>query len=186
MRKLLLIVLLSAPFLPGAEAQGADWKYYGEGDLSKGDAVIAYYDAESIKRLPDGFVRAWTQCISHAEVERIVNLEEVAKKAARKIKDGYVPPYLSSNPKPEPGYDVNMRIIGWEAAGNYDVIKPRLKVFYELNCTAKKIRNLSTVNYNIDGGTKTSSESDIWVHIGPESNTESLYKILCNQRDVIK
>jgi hypothetical protein len=115
-----------------------------------------------------------------------VNLEEVAKKAARKIKDGYVPPYLSSNPKPEPGYDVNMRIIGWEAAGNYDVIKPRLKVFYELNCAAKKIRNLSTVNYNNDGGTKTSPESEIWVRVGPESNTDSLYKILCNQRDMIK
>jgi hypothetical protein len=186
MKRLLFIALLSAPFLNGAEAQGADWKFYGEGDLSKGDAVIAYYDAESIKRLPDGSVRAWTQCISHSEVERIVNLEEVAKKAARKIKDGYVPPYMLSNPKPEPGYDINMRIIGWEAAGNYDVIKPKLKVFYELNCQAKKIRNLSTINYNNDGGTKTNSDSDTWVHIRPETNSESLYKILCKQRDVIK
>jgi len=186
MRKLLFIALLSATFLSGAEALGADWKFYGEGDLSKGDAVIAYYDAASIKRLPDGPVRAWTQCISHSEVERIVNLEEVAKKAARKIKDGYVPPYILSNPKPEPGYDVNMRIIGWEAAGNYDVIKPKLKVFYELDCTAKKIRNLSTINYNNDGGTKTNSDIDTWVHIGPESNSDSLYKILCKQRDVIK
>jgi len=186
MRKLLFIALLSATFLHGAEALGADWKFYGEGDLSKGDAVIAYYDAASIKRLPDGPVRAWTQCISHSEVERIVNLEEVAKKAARKIKDGYVPPYILSNPKPEPGYDVNMRIIGWEAAGNYDVIKPKLKVFYELDCTAKKIRILSTINYKNDGGTETSSDIEKWIHIGPESNSESLYKILCKQRGVIK
>jgi hypothetical protein len=186
MRKLLFIAILGTTFLHGAEAQGAEWKFYGEGDLSKGDAVIAYYDVVSIKRLSDGSVRAWTQCISHAEVERIVNLEEVAKKAARKIKDGYVPPYILSNPKPEPGYDVNMRIIGWEAAGNYDVIKPKLKVFYELDCTAKKIRILSTINYKNEGGTETSSDLEKWIRIGPESNSESLYKILCNQRDVIK
>ena len=186
MRTLLFTALLSATFLHGAEAQGADWKFYGEGDLSKGDAVIAYYDAESIKRLPDGMVRAWTQCISHAEVERTVNLEEVSKKAARKIKERYVPPYMLSNPKPEPGYDVNMRIIGWEAAGNYDVIKPNLKVFYELDCQAKKIRILSKINYKNDGGTETSSEIEKWIHVNPGSNTESLYKILCKQRDVIK
>ncbi len=186
MKRLLFIALLSTTLLHGAEAQGADWKFYGEGDLSKGDAVIAYYDAESIKRFPDGSVKAWTRCISHAEVERIVNLEEVAKKAARMIKDKYVPPYFLSNPKPEPGYDVNMRIIGWEAAGNYDVIKPELKVFYELDCTAKKFRILSTINYKNNGGTETSSDIGKWIHVGPESNSESLYKILCKQRDVIK
>jgi len=186
MRTLLFIALLSTAFLHGAEAQGEDWKFYGEGDLPKSGAVIAYYDAESIKSLPDGYVRTWTKCISHSEVERIMNLEEVTKKAARQIKAGYVPPYILSNPKPEPGYEVNMRIIGWEAAGNYDVIKPKRKVFYELNCRAKKIRNLSMINYKNDGGTETSSAIDTWIHVSPESNSDSLYKILCKQRHVIK
>ncbi len=186
MRKLLFVVLLSAPFLHGAEAQGADWKYYGRGDLPKGETVMKYYDAESLERLPDSNVRAWTKDISLSEVERVMNLEEVTKRAASKIKAGYVPPYILSNPKPEPGNDVNMRIIVWEEAGNYDVIKPKLKVFYELNCKTKKIRNISIISYKNDDKTEAGSDIDKWIQISPGSNSETLHKILCKQRDVIK
>jgi hypothetical protein len=186
MRKLLFIVLLIAAFLNGAEAYGSDWKFYGRGDLPKGDAMIAYYDAESVKRLPVGHVSVWTKCIGLSEVERTVNFDEVIKKAARKSGAGYVPPYILSNPKPEPGYDVNSQIIVWEEAANYDVIKPKLKVFYELSCKAKKIRSLSTINYKNDGGAETRSDSDKWISIRPESNSETLRKILCKQRNVIK
>lgn len=179
MRKLLFSALLSITFLHGAEAQRADWKYYGEGDLPNSDAVIAYYDAMSIERLSDSHVRAWTKGISLSEVERTMNLEEVTKRAARKIKDGYVPPYILSHPKPEPSYEVNTRIIFWEEAANYDVIKSKLKVFYELNCEAKKIRNLSSISYKNDGKTETRSDIDTWISIRSGSNSETLRKILC-------
>jgi hypothetical protein len=179
MRKLFYISLLLITFLHGAEAKRADWKFYGEGNLPKSDAVIAYYDAESIERLPDGHVKAWTKCISLSEVERTMNLEEVTKRAARKIKDGHVPPYILSNPKPEPSYEVNTRIIFWEEAANYDVIKPKLKVFYELNCEAKMIRTLSSISYKNDGKTETRSDTDKWISISPGSNSETLHKILC-------
>ena len=186
MKKLLFIALLIISFLNGAEAHGADWKFYGRGDLPKSEAVIAYYDAESIERLSDGHVKAWTKSIGLSEVEKIMNLEEVTKKAARKIKTGYVPPYLLSNPKPEPGSDVSQRIIVWEEAADYDVTKPKLKVFYELNCEGKKIRNLSIISSKSDGGKETRSDIDTWISIRPESNSETLHKILCKQRNVIR
>jgi hypothetical protein len=173
------MAVLITSFLNGAEANEADWKFYGRGDLPKSEAMNAYYDAGSIEHLSDGHVRAWTKYISLSEVERTMNLEEVTKKAARKIKAGYVPPYLLSNPKPEPGYDVNQRIIVWEEAANYDVIKPKLKVFYELNCEAKKIRELSIISYKSDGGKETRSDIDTWITIKPESNSATLHKILC-------
>jgi hypothetical protein len=186
MKKLLFIALLMTAFLHGAEAQGADWKYYGAGTLQKSENVMTYYDAGSIEHLSDGHVKAWTKCISRSDVERTINLEEVTKRAERKIEAGYIAPYILSNPKSQPNYDVNMRTTVWEEAANEDVIKPKLKVFYELNCKAKRIRNLSVISYKNDGGTETRSETDRWISIGPESNSETLYKMLCKQRDMIK
>jgi hypothetical protein len=179
MRKILYIALVVITFPHGAEAKRADWKYYGEGNLPKGDVVIAYYDSESVERLPDGHVKARTKCISLSEVERVMNLEEVTKRAAQKIKAGYAPPYILSNPGHEPGYEVNTRIIFWEEAADYDVIKPTLKVFYELNCEAIKIRTLSMISYESDGKTEVRSDADKWISISRGSNSETLHKILC-------
>jgi hypothetical protein len=179
MRKILYRALLIIYFLHGAEAQGADWKYYGGVDLPKGETMKVYYDAEKIKRLSDGHVRVWTKSIGLSEVERIMDLEEVTKRAAGKIKAGYVPPYILSNPRHEPGYDVNTRIIFWEEAADYDVIKSKLKVFYELNCKAKEIQTLSSISYKDDGKTEARSDADKWISISPASNFETLLKILC-------
>jgi hypothetical protein len=186
MKNVLFMALLMTAVLHGTEAQGADWKYYGTGTLQKNESVMTYYDAGSIEHLADGHVKAWTKCISRSEVERTINLEEVTKKAAHKIETGYVAPYILSNPQPQPNYDVNLRTTVWEEAANNDVIKPKLKVFYELNCKTKKIRNLSVIRYIKDGRTETRSETDKWTNIGPETNSETLNKMLCSQRDMIK
>ena len=186
MRNILFIALLITVFLNGANAHGADWKFYGSSDLSKSETVIAYYDAESIERFSNGHVKAWTKTISLSEVERIMKVEEVSKKAERKIEARYVPPYILSNPKPKPSFDYNMRIIVWEEAANYDVIKSKIKVFYELNCKRNKIRNLSITGYKNDRGPETRPKIDKWTSISPKSNAETLRNILCKQRDVIK
>ncbi len=186
MRNILFIALLITIFLSGAKVQGADWKFYGTSDLSKSETVIAYYDAESIERLSEGHVKAWTKTISLSEVERIMKVEEVSKKAERKIKARYVPPYILSTLKPKPSFDDTMRIIVWEEAANYDVIKSKIKVFYELNCKRNKIRNLSITSYKNDGGPETRPKIDEWTSISPKSNAETLHNILCKQRDAIK
>jgi hypothetical protein len=59
-------------------------------------------------------------------------------------------------------------------------------VFYELNCEAVKIRNLSVISYKNDGKTETRSDVDKWISISPGSNSETLHKILCKERDAIK
>ena len=186
MRNILFTASLITIFLTGAKVQGADWKFYGSSDLSRSETVIAYYDAESIERISDGHVKAWTKTISLSEVERIMKVEEVSKKAERKIKAGYVPPYILSNPKPQPSADDTMRIIVWEEAANYDVIKSKTKVSYELNCKRNKIRDLSATGNKNDGGTKTGPRIDEWAPIRPKTNAETLHNILCKQRDVIK
>jgi hypothetical protein len=186
MRNILFIAFLITIFLTGAKVQGADWKFYGTSDLSKGETVIAYYDAESIERLSEGHVKAWTKTISLSEVERTMKVEEVSKKAERKIKARYVPPYILSNPEPRPSSEDTMKIIVWEEAANYDVIKSKMKVLYELNCKRNKIRNLSKTSSKNDGGPETGPKIDEWTHISPRSNAETLHNILCKQRAVLK
>jgi len=186
MRNRVFTALLIAVFLTSAKAQGADWKFYGSSDLSKGETVIAYYDAASFERLSDSHVRAWTKTISLSEVERIMKVEEVSNKAQRKIEAGYVPPYILSNPKPEPGFDARMRIIVWEEAANYDVIKSKTKAFYELNCERNKIRTLSMSSSENRGGPRTRPKIDEWISINPTSHAQALRNILCRQRNVIK
>jgi len=183
---LFIAFVLITIFLNGAKAQGGDWKFYGSSDLSKSETVIAFYDAESIERLSDGHVRVWTKTISLSEVERIMKLEQVSDKAERKIKAGYGPPYILSNPKPKPSFDSNMKIIVWEEAANYDAIKSKIKVFYELNCKKNKILYLSITRYKYDGGSETRSTIDEWINISPKSSAETLHTILCRQRDMIK
>jgi hypothetical protein len=186
MRNILLIVLLNAIFLTGAKAQGTDWKFYGSSDLSKSENVIAFYDAESIERLSDGNVKAWTKTISLSEVERITKVEEVSNKAERKIKARYVPPYILSNPEPRPSSEDTMKIIVWEEAANYDVIKAKSKALYELDCTGNKFRNISMTSPKKGGEHKAEPTIDEWTSIRSKSNAETLHNILCKQRDVIK
>ncbi len=186
MRNILFIALLITIFPNGAKVQAADWKFYGSSDLSESESVIAYYDAESIERLSDGHVRAWTKTISLSEVERIMKVEEVSKKAERKIKAGYGPPYILSNPNPKPSFENNMTIVVWEEAANYDVIKSKTKASYELDCKENKIRILSIPGYKNEGGPETRPKIDEWTSISPKSNAETLKNILCRQRDRIK
>lgn len=186
MRNILFIALLIAIFLTGAKAQGADWKFYGSSDLSKSENVIAYYDAESIERLSDSNVSVWTKTVRLSEVERITKVEEVSNKAERKIKTRYVPPYILSNPEPRPSSEDTMKIIVWEEAANYDVIKAKSKALYELDCTENKIRNLSMTSSKKGGGQKAGPKIDEWTSIRSKSNAETLHNILCRQRDVIK
>jgi len=182
MRNILFIGLLITTFLIGAKGQRADWKFYGTSELSKSGTLIAFYDAGSIERLSDGNIRVGTKTISLSEVERIMKVEEVSKKAERKIKARYVPPYVLSNPEPGPSSEDTMKIIVWEEAANYDVIKSTTKVLYELNCTGNEIRDLSIASSKKDSGQKTGPKNDEWTSISPRSNAGTLRTILCRQR----
>ena len=82
---------------------------------------------------------------------------------------------------PKTGFDENMDIITWEEVANYSETKPRLKMFFEINCREKKIRSLS-VHFYTDDGIAISNESLAKTdYIIPESNGETLKKILCKQ-----
>ena len=162
------------------ESSGADWKFIGGSVLQKSEKVIAYYDVESVESLSNGNVRAWTKAVSISEVERVSNLKEVIEKSAEKVAHGYYPPYVLLNPKTK--YDDYINIIGWEEAANYDGIKPQLRTLLEVNCKEKMLRDLSTIVYKKNGMTASNSNIGKWDYISPETNSETLLKILCKDR----
>jgi hypothetical protein len=164
------------------EAWGADWKYFGGSMLRKGEAAIVYYDPESLAYLSNGNARVWTKAVSPSERnKKIMEKEEVIEKAARKIAKGYYPPYVLAHPYPETTYDNYIDIIVWEEGANDVEIKPRGSVLYEVNCRDKMIRTLQTTVYD-DAGVLSGAKGGEWDYIGPETNAETLRKILCKDR----
>ncbi len=168
--------------LSGADAQTADWKFYGTSDLPRSETMILFYDAGSIERLSDGNISVQTKTVSLSEVERIMKVEEVSRKAQSKIESRYVPPYILSDPEPRPSAEDAMKIIVWEEAANYDVIKSEGKTRYELDCTGNKIRTLSRTTPKKAGVQKNGPKIDVWTPIRSRSNAEALRNILCRQR----
>jgi hypothetical protein len=167
-----------------SEASAADWKFIGDTLFKKSSgATLAYYDPDSVQYLPNGNIRVWIKAVDASEVDRLLAKEKaIVKTTAEKVTNGYYPPYVLSNPKPEPSFDTYMEIVAWEEAANHAETKPRAKLLYEINCKERIIQILSGVAYKNDGTTASTSSAGQWNHISPESNGETLQKILCKDK----
>lgn len=182
MRNVLFIALIITTFLKGAEVHGSEWKFIGGSTLLKGEKTLGYYDTESVEYISGGNVSVWMKAVTQFEFERIMNKEEkqIVDKSAKKLASGYIPPYSSVNPKIT--FDEAINIITWEEVANSSQIKPRLKILFEINCKEKKIRTISATYYKSDGGVASSENLAEWTYISPESNGETLQKILCKKK----
>lgn len=167
-------------FLFFLEGWGTDWKYFGGSVLQKGETAIVYYDPESLAYLSNGNVRVWTKAVSPSEHnKKIMEKEEVIEKAARKIAKGYYPPYVLVGSSRQTTFDDYINIVVWEEGASDIEMKSRARVLYEVSCKDKMIRSLSATVYD-DAGVTSGSKGGEWDYIGPESNSETLLKILCN------
>jgi hypothetical protein len=177
-----LIIMIATLVIGSLEASAADWKFLGGALLKKKSGeTLAFYDAESVQYLSSGNVRVWTKAVDASEVDRLATKKkEIIKTTAEKVANGYYPPYVLSNSNPQPSFDTYMEIVAWEQAANHAEIKPKAKLLYEINCKGKMIQNLSAVIHKGDGRTASTSDIDKWNYISPESNGETLQKILCN------
>lgn len=189
MRKVLFLALMFAVFLKAPDARGADWKYHGGSTLSKGESVLCFYDSGSVERLIGGNIRVWEKAITQAEFKRIEKRiekkeeKQIVDRAAKKIAIGYVPPYVLAEPEAMKALEANnmnaIDIIAWEEEADSPNTSPRMKMLYEINCKEKKIRHLSISIFDADGEIHSDRTTSAWDYIIPESNTETLMKILC-------
>jgi hypothetical protein len=125
----------------------------------------------------------WTKCFLEEKIEKIDIKHDFGGKildtAARKIVDGYLPPIALL----EEGFnfDEAIEIIAWEAIANLGNIEPSGRIYYEIGCSEKMLRELS-IQIASNGRSGYRDRPSEWKHIVPETNGARLIKILCPVR----
>jgi len=180
MQRLIITTICLMLGLGCIEAIGADWKFIG-GSIIKSENVIAYYDAESVERSPNGNIRVWNKGVNFSEVERIASNEDVIEKSAKKLMSRYYPPYTLLTSVQKTDFGTYVDIISWEEAANHPELKSYLRIYYEINCNEKMIRELSIIVYTEKGSISSRSTPSAWNYISPETNGDTLHKILCKK-----
>ncbi len=181
MKRFLLLAALLAIFQVTTNVFGADWKFYGGAQLNKGESVRVFYDNESLVRLPSGNVRIWTKAVTKAEFKRIMKKEkkQIIDQSEKKVTSYYVPPYALLSPK-QLTLENTVDIITLEEVADSPYTNPRMKMLTEINCKEEKVRTLSIDVFDANGDLSGSDDrTGEWNYISPESNFETLYKILC-------
>ena len=149
----------------------ADWKLYGAASI--GGTVWCFYDANGLVREPGNQIRVWTKCLPGVDDKKPT--DEMVNDAAYKIMHGYVPPIVVVA-----GMMLGQvsDVVSYEEIANLGDIEPKGRIFYEIGCPERMIRELSIDIRTKDkfGSSDTPSE---WKHVAPETNADHLLKILC-------
>jgi hypothetical protein len=172
-----VISFLLASAAPIVSAQGleVDWKLYG--GASFGGQSLCFYDQKGLTRQPDGHIRIWTKCISKTELEDALNDpdKKIVEATAQKVIQGYVPPVLKL---PQTNATDATVIIEYEEVADLGAVQPQSRIFYELNCPDRMLRELS-LDLNINGRVGSKHKPADWKYIPPETNGAALLKLLC-------
>lgn len=164
-----------------AQASSVDWKFYGGASVDA-DKELCFYEADRVEKRPDGHMRVWTKCLAQKNMDSI-NIEKdfdgaILHKTADKMAHYYVPPIAKAQP-----IDLNqsIAITGYEETANISNIQPRARIFYELNCSDRMLRELS-IYIVANGKSGSIDKPGDWSYVPSEGNAASLITILCPLR----
>lgn len=160
-----------------AQPTDVDWKMYGTASVDGG--VVCFYDRNGVTHRPNGYVRVWTKCLLQKDLDGVDPKSElgdrIAKNAAHKISGGYVPPIMVVE---SIGFNQITVIVPYEETADIGDIQLHDRFFYELNCSERMMRRLST--YAQVNGTDISDDNPgNWEYVPPEGSGATLLKILC-------
>jgi hypothetical protein len=182
MRKLLITYILMAILFYCTESMCADWKFAG-GFGSKNDKRAVFYESDNIEYLPNGNAKVWTMSVKASKLEDAQNgdyKDMIIENSANKIAHAYYPPSALVNPKFS--YNDLVDAIIFEETVNTVAIKEDSKILFEVSCKERTVRNVSAIVYSDDGDTKSSHKTGEWDEIIPESNMDTIHKILCQNK----
>ncbi len=172
-----LFELLCSSF---ALAANADWKVYGFPSFEGPN--ICLYDATGIVRTPEQHVKVWTKCLLQQDLDGVGLDSElgqrIIKNVANKVRAVYVPPIaLVENID----FDQSLAIIRYEETADLASLPSKAQFFYELNCTERMIRRLSTFIHSQRGDGDDNKPSE-WEYTPPEGSGAYLLNILCGKQ----
>ena len=174
MKPQIFILSITISIILVVNAFSADWVYYG----GNKNAVL-FYDSTSVNKSKKK-VRFWTKSMSVDEIRNLSEEEVIDNndKAILKLKNGYIPPFTRVSPGKH-----DIVIAGLEQLANDISKNVKSKELAEIDCYGKMIKVLSMTLFNEDGSVETTtSKPTDWRYIEPESNLESLEKILCRHK----
>lgn len=161
----------------------SEWKLVS---TAKDETGIQYkfYDAESVKRKPDGHVRVWIKAVYENEI-RFVVLRDVERarlveqSSKKKYESGYRPIYDAKRNLDESALT---GIIMFEESMNlFPDIRFSSKLLMDLDCNEERYRLLSATTYK-NGKESTATGVSEWRYIPPDSAGADLSKIFCSGR----
>ncbi|MDR3501740.1 MAG: hypothetical protein P4L79_04080 [Legionella sp.] len=184
--------LLVFLFLFPVVAQAADWRFYGSSKIKTDDESL-FYDAGSVQHLSETTVRVWMTAFPKKQIDHVMKTanEKMINATAKKMASGYIPDYCllqevekSVSSKKELD-DMIIDVIGAEVAANSDNVKSSAQFFYEIDCSKKRIGELSITFFNPDGSVANSrnvnNDTPKFSYIPPNSNAERLSQMVCTK-----
>jgi hypothetical protein len=136
-------------------------------------------DQKGIARQPDGHIRVWTKCIAQTALDDAFQKDpdkKITEATAQRVMSGYMPPVLKL---PQAGAGDAMIYTGYEEVADLGDVQPQSRIFYELNCSDRMLRELS-IDLNINGRAGGSNKPAEWKYVPPEGNGAALLKLLCS------
>ena len=158
-----------------------DWKYYGGASVD--EPSMCFYDASGVIREPENKIRVWTKClpqegINSALLKNMPDGVKIVVDAQQKVARGYVPPFALVGVADFDTHNGIETVAVAEDIADLDYVKPQARIFYELNCPERAIRELS-VHTVVRGRARSSDTPGEWQYVAPETSGSWLLKILC-------
>src|SRR5579862_91292 len=161
---------LLAASAAAAQSPTHAWHFYGVTQ----DGTSLFYSSTDLSRTPDGHVQVWTKGLLskavQSEGKRLVKDKEALKRISMSALIG-LQPITSVQKLTQDEID---EVALEEEVANGGQLTPVMRILWEVDCTGKMMRSLST--YVSKNGRSGSTEKPTeWVHVSPESTGETLY-----------
>jgi len=174
------VIVGSAALICGALpacAAGLGWKVLSYQSVKEPE--VCFYGSANVYRA-NGHLSVWIKCLAKEDLENAVKADATGSFsdiAAEKIAHDYVPPIARIAALP--GDQIVDAVINEELADNGN-IRPLVTVLRELDCSKRRVRDLSTIK-PVDGQLRSSDTPLDWHPLPSAGQLASLSKLLCAQ-----
>jgi hypothetical protein len=159
------------------QASNVDWKMYGGASVA--GPSFCFYDANTVTRASNGFVRVWTKCLAQKDLDGVKLDDDIGKRildgVAKRVIAGYVPPIIVIG---QMEFNQLPDVAAYEEIADISAIQPQAEIFDELNCGERMRRNLS-ITIHTNGRSNFQDKPSEWKYVPPEGNAATLLSILC-------
>jgi hypothetical protein len=164
---------LALTLASSAQAADVDWKMYGGASID--GPSYCFYDANTVTRASNSFVRVWTKCLALKELDGVNLDKRILDSIATRVVAGYVPPIIVIG---RMEFKQLPDVAAYEEIANISTIDPQAQIFDELNCSERMSRTLS-VAIHTNGQRGFNNKPSDWEYVPPEGNNATLLKLLC-------